>query len=173
MNYLFEPFKRAFNRFMILGVVACVIMFVASNVNDHHLKNLGFKPQKPSTSVKAQKSLQFSNEAFSYYSLNNYSKAKDLFHKSLSYNPSNDSAQYGLGAVYLKQKQYDNAKSCFKQALIINYKNVDALLGFAEIYEIEGNYEFALDFNKRALKIDRKNKQVKSNLIRLRNKLMY
>jgi tetratricopeptide (TPR) repeat protein len=87
-----------------------------------------------------------------------WNKAREYYHKALTYDEKFDMAFYNLGWSYLKQNppNYDEAKKYFKKVTEINPDYKEAYYGLGMVYGYQDNYEVAKVYFDKAINVDQK-----------------
>lgn len=93
--------------------------------------------------------------ALSYQYNNNFDKALDTYQQIERLNPSNKTAFFNSGYIYMVEKQnFDSAVVAFQHAIDIDPSYVEAVYNLGRIYEEQGDYRAAKTQYKQALELE-------------------
>ncbi|MBC7690404.1 MAG: tetratricopeptide repeat protein [Methylotenera sp.] len=93
-------------------------------------------------------------------------KAEKHYRRALSIDPSADSIQANLGALYLQMGQTSEAKRFFQDAVASNARNEKALCGIASCFLAEGDKRQAHDYFAKSLDISLNNPTAVFHLVK-------
>jgi len=92
--------------------------------------------------------------ALSYQYNDNIDLALETYKKLIRINPSNKTAYFNSGYIYMVEKrEFDSAIDAFQQAINIDPSYVDAVYNIGRIYEEQGDYQAARVQYRQALKL--------------------
>ena len=76
----------------------------------------------------------YSNLGVTYFNQGNLEKAKQIFKKSIEFNPNNPDAYPNLGYTFFKQGDLNKARELHEKAIKINPNNVKGIANLGDTY---------------------------------------
>ncbi len=89
-------------------------------------------------------------EAKSFYAVQNYDKAEELYIAALRLNPKAVVVYRGLGDTYLAKKAYNEAAETYEFLLGLNKNDDNVLIKLGEIKEIQNKLDEAINYYQQA-----------------------